>query len=126
MIYLDEEALICDFAETYHIYDYRALSPYMAGVLACGLRPNARINLIRASQKVDTDTMLKATIADRLGVLIWQNTEDGQKGRNMPESILRNMIGEEKNNGDITIFNDGAEFEAYRAELIGRKHGRRN
>ena len=126
MIYLDEEALICDFAETYHIYDYRALLPYMAGVLACGLRPNARINLIRASQKVDTDTMLKATIADRLGVLIWQNTEDGQKGRNMPDSILRNMIGEEKNNGDITIFNDGAEFEAYRAELIGRKHGRRN
>lgn len=124
MIYLDEDALICDLAETYHIYDYRALLPSLVGVLACGLPPNARINLIRTGQKVDTDTMLKATIADRLGVLIWQNTEDGQKGRNMPKSILRELIGEEKTESDIVVFNDSADFEAYRAEFIRKKNER--
>ena len=37
MINLDEGALICDFAETYHIYNYREFEPFYVATLANGL-----------------------------------------------------------------------------------------
>ncbi len=120
MINLDEDALICDFAETYRIYDYAALSPSYAGVLACGLRENSRIKMKMSEQIVDMTTILLATIADRAQVLIWQNTEDGQKGRNVPESIVQKLIGQ-KDERDHIVFNTGADFEAFRERLINGK-----
>ena len=41
MIATDEDALICDFAETYHIYDYRSLDVEYAATLAYGLRDDS-------------------------------------------------------------------------------------
>lgn len=120
MINLDEDALICDFAETYRIYDYTTLSPKYAGVLACGLRENSRIKMKMSEQIVDMTTILLATIADRAQVLIWQNTEDGQKGRNVPESIVQKLIGQ-KDERDHMVFNTGADYEAYRERLINGK-----
>lgn len=117
MICLDEDSLICDFAEYYRIYDYTALSPKYAGVLACGLRENSRIKMKLSEQIVDTSTLLLATIADRIQLLLWQNTEDGQKGRNIPESITEKLLGI-NNERDHIVFNTGAEFEAYRERLI--------
>lgn len=117
MINLDEDSLICDLAETYHIYDYRALPPRMVGVLACGLRDDARIKMVMSGQKISTDNMLRAGILDRLSILVWQNTEDGHEGRNMPESVLSKLIGEQKENNTMS-FNSGAELEAYRERLI--------
>ena len=122
MINLDEDALICDFAETYRIYDYAALSPSYAGVLACGLRENSRIKMKLSEQVVDMNTILLATIADRVQVLIWQNTEDGQNGRNVPESITEKLLGI-KDERDHIVFDTGAEFEAFRERLI---NGKRN
>lgn len=46
MMATDEDALICDFAETYHIYDYRQLKPSYAATLAAGLREDSRIRTI--------------------------------------------------------------------------------
>lgn len=117
MINLDEDALICDFAETYNIYDYRALSPITAGVLACGLRDNSRIKMELSEQVVDIKTLLLATIADRLSILAWQNTEDGQRGRNMPESIVSSILGKKEERSHI-VFETGADYEAYRERLI--------
>jgi len=116
MICLDEDALICDFAETYHILDYTALPPTMAGVLACGLRDDSRIKLVMTGQKVSTDTMLRAGILDRLSILAWQNTEDGHNGSNMPPSVVSRLLGEDE--PDNMSFDSGAEFLAYRESLI--------
>lgn len=88
MINLDEDALICDFAEYYHIYDYHQIRPLMCAALAVGLRENSRIRMKLTRQKITTDQTLLAAIADRLGILIWQRTENGQKGVNMPKSII--------------------------------------
>lgn len=120
MINLDEDALICDFAEYYRIYDYTALSPKYAGVLACGLRENSRIKMKLSEQIVDMNTLLLATIADRIQVLVWQNTEDGQKGRNVPESIVQKLLGQ-KDERDHIVFDTGADFEAFRERLINGK-----
>lgn len=45
MLSADRDALICDMAETYHIYDVRALPVKMLATLACGLRDDSRIKL---------------------------------------------------------------------------------
>ena len=120
MICLDEDALICDFAEYYRIYDYTALSPKYAGVLACGLRENSRIKMKLSEQIVDMNTLLLATIADRVQVLVWQNTEDGQNGRNVPESIAGKLLGI-KDERDHIVFDSGTDFEAFRERLINGK-----
>ena len=120
MIYLDEDALICDFAETYNIYNYQALSPIMAGVLACGLRADSRIKMKMTDQSIDINTMLNAVIADRLAILIWQRTKDGQDGVNFPDSILRDLLNEKKES-DHMVFDNGAEFDAYREKIINGK-----
>ena len=117
MIYLDEDSLICDFAETYHILDYKALPPRLAGVLACGLRDDSRIKMLMAGQVVKTDTMLRAGILDRLSILAWQNTEDGHNGNNMPTSVLNSLLGVEKERDNMS-FETGADFDRYRESLI--------
>lgn len=116
MIYLDEDSLICDFAETYHILDYKALSPRLAGVLACGLWDDSRIKMQMSGQALRTDTMLRAGILDRLSILTWQNTEDGQKGNNPPESVLSKMLGGAEK--ETLSFDTGADFDRYRESLI--------
>ena len=117
MIYLDEDSLICDFAETYHILDYKALSPILAGVLACGLRDDSRIKMAMSGRKINTDTMLRAGILDRLSILAWQNTEDGHEGTNYPPSVMSMLLGEETESDSLS-FESGADFEAYRRGLI--------
>ena len=88
MIKIDENALICDLAETYHIYNYRQLPPSMVAIFAIGLRDDSRIKMKLSNSKVPPNIMLLAGIIDKLNILIWQNTEDGRKGRNKPKSIL--------------------------------------
>lgn len=51
MILTDEDALICDLAETYHVLDYRALPLKTAAALASGLRADARIFEVLKKQK---------------------------------------------------------------------------
>lgn len=43
MLATDEDAFICDMAETYGVLNWRALDVRLAGTLAAGLRPFARI-----------------------------------------------------------------------------------
>ena len=64
MIALDEDALVCDFAETYGIYDVWEYPVDYIATLAVGLRDNSRIKLKAAGLKVDMKTLLIARIAD--------------------------------------------------------------
>lgn len=123
MISLDEDSLICDLAETYHIYNYRALPSKTVGVLCCGLRDNSRIKMKISNLDVDVNTLLQALIADRLQVLIWQNTEDGRKGRNFPKMIYEKLLNPQKEESNVMAFSSGAEFEEYRKALIGKING---
>ena len=117
MINSDEGALICDFAETYHIYNYRDFEPFYVATLANGLRENSRIKMALADTKVDLYSTLLAAIADRVSVLIWQNTKDGQSGTNMPVSILESFSKPvQKSHG----FESGDDFDtAWKAALNG-------
>lgn len=119
MIGLDEDALICDLAETYHIFNYRELSPSIVGALACGLRENSRIKMkISGVERSLTDLIL-AIIADRLGILVCQHSSKATPG-DVPPSIYEKLLGIDsgETNNNTMIFTDGAEYEAYRSAIL--------
>lgn len=119
MIRIDEDALICDLAETYQIYDYRQLPLQMVAVFSYGLKDDSRIKMSISKQSVSFESMLLAGISDRLGLLLWSKTKDAEKGRNRPKSILDSLTGnDKKQSSDILSFDSGEEFEEMRRKLI--------
>lgn len=119
MISENEDALICDLAETYQIYDYKQLPPTKVAVFCLGLRNDSRIKMKLNGQTVPFDIMLLAAIADRLSTLVWFQTADGQKGRNRP-TMLTNLLLKKEQENDVEAFHSGEEFEKERQRLIGR------
>ena len=118
MINLDEESLICDLAETYQIYDYKRLPLQLVAVFSCGLRENSRIKMKLSQQTASIDTMLLAGISDKLGILLWAQTKDGQKGKNRPISILEKVLNLPKKRKEEVAFSSGEEFESTRNQLL--------
>lgn len=121
MITADEEALICDFAETYGIYDYRKLPLKTAAILASGLRDNSRIKIKLSGLNAAPEMILNAAIADRAGMLVWMQSKDGAKNRNRPASILDKILNPEKKKEDVTTFATGQDFEDEWNRLSGRE-----
>lgn len=112
----DRDALVCDFAEYYHILDIRALPATTAATLAQGLPENSRSKRTASGMKISMETALLAVIADRLGLLVWMQTEDGRGGENRPTSILGLLNpAEELSEG----FGSGDDFAKAWAELTG-------
>ncbi len=127
MLRTDEDALLCDFAETYNIYDLGSLPVKTVAALAFGLREDSRIKMIMAGLKVPVNQMLLAHIADSANFIKWTKTEAAVNNPSDPPDRLLNVImgvpqaGDSKNcKGFKTI----ADFEAARAKIIrGKKHG---
>lgn len=69
MMNIDEDALICDLAETYHVLDYRSLPVQLVATLSAGLRDDSRIKLRITEMPVDLETVILASIADNLSLL---------------------------------------------------------
>ena len=124
MLHEDETAVICDLAETYHVLDYRALPLKTVAALASGLRENSRIRMKLSGMRVSTDTMLAAATVDRLSMLIWARTKDGEKGRNRPESILDKLTAEDtRSDEEYKAFDSPEEFMQARKELLLSREG---
>ena len=123
MIVTDEDALICDLAETYHIYDYRRLPVISVAVFSLGLRQNSRIKMIISGNRITLEESLLACAVDRLSILAWQKTKDGSKGTNVPQSILEKLLGidERKSESDTQTFSSGEEFLRERNRLLGKE-----
>lgn len=116
MIYLDEEMLICDFAETYHVLDMRGLSPRLAAILALGLSESSRIKLKIANKRLSFDQTIATATLDRVNMLLWSKTKDAQRGVNRPQSLLEAL--ENPKERDYKVFDSIEDFEKKRAELI--------
>lgn len=99
MIALDEDALICDMAETYHIYNMEQLPVEYVAILADGLRDNSRIKMKAAGLRVEVNTLLLAHIADNTAINAYLKTKDAKTGRNKPKSMVE----------ALTIDNDPAK-----------------
>ncbi|MCC8181524.1 MAG: DUF5361 domain-containing protein [Clostridiales bacterium] len=125
MLASDRDALACDLAETYGIYDMRALPVSTLATLAAGLREDSRIKLKLSGARVGPDTLLLAAIADRLSLLVWSRTEDAQKGCNRPASIVDALTGKQQHQDrDVMVFDSPEAFEAaWAAQIGGEQHG---
>lgn len=115
----DEDALICDFAETYHIYDYRSLPLSRVAIFAVGLRDDSRTKMRISGMRYPTDTLLLASAIDRLSLLVWMNSKDGANGVNRPKSILNELMGKESEK-DIEAFESSVDFEERRREILAK------
>lgn len=112
MIATDEEALICDLAETYNIYNMRSFSPLEIATFSVGLRENSRIKLKLSGQTVPLETVLLACVVDRLSLLLWSKSKDATKNINRPASILETLTQtRQEPERDYEVFNTPEEFE---------------
>ena len=122
MMELDEDALICDLAETYHIYDYRSLPLRLVAPLSAGLRDDSRIKMAASGAPATQTTLLLATIADRVEAFRYGFTEDASKGTNPPASLVDMLFGEDKKKASksgVVSFGSAEEFEAAMSAFEG-------
>ena len=125
MLQVNEDALICDLAETYGIYDWRALPLYTVATLAAGLRPTSRIMMEINGTVATFEESLLAGIFDNTSYLLWLNTKDGQKGRRRPKSMLSALVDGEKEQ-EIKTYASGKDFEKDRARILEKIRGQEN
>lgn len=109
MINEDEDALICDFAETYQVLDYRSLPAVLAATLAFGLRDDSRIKMKLRGETLTSDIVFAALQLDALNTLAWMQSHDGAKGRNRPSSIYKALVNAGKPS-EIQAFDSGEEL----------------
>lgn len=114
MLRVDKTALICDFAETYHILDFESLPVFTAAALAVGLRDNSRIRLKMTGQKVGLVEILLATLIDRFTSFA--------SGGEIDQSILKLLTSEETDERDSRVesFDTAEDFERRRNEILRR------
>ena len=123
MIKLDEDALICDLAEVYHIFDYKQLPAYRVAVFSLGLSDSSRIKLKLTDRTVDFETMLLAGIFDKVSMLFWSKTKDAEKNKNRPTSVVEMLNGKQENQTKVVSFESGKDFEANRQRILDRGKG---
>lgn len=115
MLNIGEDALKCDMAEIYHIHIVDWENPpypisYLAD-LANGLGNNSRIRRRMSNTTLTLEESFQAIIIDKLSILVWQNTKDGLKGRNMPESVYRELEGlDDKVKDEVELFESEEAF----------------
>ena len=118
MAALDENALICDLAETYRIYDYRSLPLRMAAIFSAGLREDSRVRQKMRKEPATRDILLLASIVDRL---TWIG--HGLSGnKEQAPSIVDIIYGVEpkKNENEIVSYESGEAYEAAKRKILGK------
>lgn len=120
----DGDALVCDFAQTYHILDWRALPLSLAATLAAGLPAGSRSMRRLMGLKAPLETVLLAAISDKLTTWLWWHTEDGRAGRRPPERTAARLVGgagrEADRDGAARVFASKEDWlAAYEAAING-------
>jgi len=117
MIKVDKDALLCDLAETYQIYDFKQLPLTTVAVFSCGLDDDSRIKRKLRGQKLTLDQMIQMNISDSLKLLVWFKSKDAIKGKNKP-ILWSALLNKPKQNNEV-VFNSSEDFEKARTEILG-------
>lgn len=112
MIALDEDALICDLAEVYHIYNMEDYSAEYIATLAMGLRDDARIKMKVMGLEIDLKRLLLAHIADNTAINAWLQSKNAEKGKDRPPSFVRVLTEKIDPSKQPMGFSSGADFDA--------------
>lgn len=95
----------------------------MVATLCFGLKEDSRVRLKLSGCKISLTEMLLARITDELSFQSWAKTKDGQKNRNRPESVLKKLIEEPKEE-DLVSFMTADDFEKAWQEIVNVEHNR--
>lgn len=115
MYKLDSDGLICDMAQTYHVYDMRALPLRTVAVLASGLGPQSRI-MQKIKPSFSLEEQLLARASDALQLLLWTKCKEGTP---KPALILEAMSRKRNQTDPQTYgFASAEDFEKARANML--------
>ena len=117
--------MICDLAETYNIYEYKDMPPKKVAIFCIGLRENSRLKLKLQGLKVPLESLLLADIRDKINLLLWAKTKDGQKNRNRPSLIAEDLIKKKEKKGHLS-YSSGKEWEDERKRILEEINGNGN
>lgn len=102
--------MICDLAETYHVFNYRELPAKLLATLVAGLRADSRTKMEINGAKAPTDTLIMALIYDKLNQWVWLNSKQGRKGQNPPLSLVEKLTTV-KVKPKVQSYDSGNEFD---------------
>ena len=114
MIALDENALICDLAETYQIYDYRSLPVKLVATFSAGLREDSRIKKKIRGTKVSFTEEALARFYDLFHFFVLDLCGIEEE----PESLLDYFNGEIQPQKSSGGFDTPEDYEAARKRIL--------
>lgn len=105
--------MICDLLETYHVFNYRELSPLFIGTLLLGLRDDSRVKQKISGSKVGLDTAILIDLSDTLRRIF------GMLGRVRNVPLLSSIIFKEDEDNETMSFATPEDFEKFRKRKGG-------
>ena len=125
MLRYDRDAVICDLAETYGIFNYRALPVKLLATLVVGLREDSRIIRRISGIKITRGEILLASVVDRLSLIAWMLSDNGANGANRPGSVLDALLGIPKQTpgSDVEAYDTPKDYEEEWFRRTGVRHG---
>lgn len=108
-----EDALICDFAEYYGIYNYKSLPVRYLATLATGLRADSRVKGELMGVEQPPVGIMLVRVYDVINKLAWSIAGDGD----MPADAINVFLtGEKTEDG----YQNGEDFEQARRAILAR------
>ena len=117
MLGTDRDALICDLAETYHIFSFDAVPIMTLAALCEGLHGDSRIKMKMAGLTPIDPTFMFVQLADTLTQYVY-SMADGAK---MPTLFNEIMTGKQKQKDNLKGFDTFEAFEEARKRIIGHE-----
>lgn len=98
-------------AETYGIYDYKAMKPSLIATLTIGLPESSRVMRKYSGVNLTLDQMLLALLVDDLNNLMYGLSR--KKGKK-PQSIAKQLLNKDKKDKDeLMSFRTADDYEAW-------------
>lgn len=116
MLKMDEEAVICDMAETYKVLDMYSLPLFLFATLACGLPKNSRIMTRLSGVNVPFNDMILGRLLDTVSYVLYTLQVLGGAKPQEPKSVVEAMIG--VSNGKEASFMTREDFEKERKLIM--------
>ena len=117
---------MCDFAQYYHVMNWRALPVRLAATLAAGLPPESRSLMLLHGQSLTAVQIMQAATLDGVNALCWRFDRLMGSKEKPPDSVLHALLGSpaQEDSGAVQSFATPAEFEAaLKATEGGETHG---
>lgn len=118
MVATDEDSLICDLAQFYHVFDYKSMTVELVATLSAGLPEDSRIMRKLSKRNISKSELMLAAIYDDLNAYLYSMTSNAKHGINRPASIVDKWLNitEQKEN---MAFDSVNSYEKAKQRILG-------